>query len=125
MTKRILGASITFCLFILAISCNAVDLSSNGNNTTLLNNTINAINVTNSTLSFTNSTLNSTIAKSINKSDLWNWGDAPAGYVRKGGKIVPEAYSDSDISAMETPSQLSPNNDNVDNRAGGLLVRPG
>jgi len=124
MTKMILGAAIAICLFILALSCNAADFTSKGNNTTLLNNTTNAINVTNSTLNSINNTLNSATAKSTNKSDLWSWGDVPTGYVRKGDKIVPESYSDSDMSAMETPSQSSPSNDNVDSSAGGLLVRP-
>lgn len=114
MTKKILGAGIVISLFILAVSCYAADLTSNGNNSTSLNNTT-AINVTN--------TIDSILGNSANKSDLWDWGDVPAGYVRKGGKIVPDAYSDSDKSVMETPSMLSPN-PNADGRAGGLLVRP-
>ena len=115
MTKSMVGAGIVFSLFILVVS-------SNGNNSTLLNNTT-GLNVTNTTLNPLNGTIDSILGKSANKSDLWNWGDVPAGYVRKGGKIVPEALSDSDKSVMETPSMLSPN-PNADGRAGGLLVRP-
>jgi hypothetical protein len=122
MTKRIVGAGIVFSLFILVVSCYAVDLSSNGNNSSSLNNTT-GLNVTSTTLNPLNGTIDSIIGKSANKSDLWNWGDVPAGYVRKGGKIVPEANSESDESVMETPSILSPN-PNTDGRAGGLLVRP-
>jgi hypothetical protein len=122
MTKSIVGAGIIISLFILAVSCYAVDLSSNGNNTTSLNNTI-GLNATNATLNPLNGTFDSILGKSANKSDLWNWGDVPAGYVRKDGKIVPEALVDSDESVMETPSMLSPN-PNSDFRAGGLLVRP-
>jgi hypothetical protein len=114
MTKKILGAGIVFGLFVLAVSCYAVDLTSSGNNSTSLNNTT-AINVINP--------IDSILGNSSNKSDLWDWGDVPAGYVRKGGKIVPDAYSDSDESVMETPSMLSPN-PNVDGRSAGLLVRP-
>ena len=85
-----MGAGIVFILFILVISCYAVDLSSSGNNSTSLNNTT-ELNVTNTTLNPLNGTIDSILGKSANKSDLWNWGDVPAGYVRKGGKIVPEA----------------------------------
>jgi len=122
MTKRILGAGIVFSLFILAFSCYAADLTSRGNNSDSLNNTT-GLNVTNTTLNPINDTNETILGKSANKSDLWNWGDVPAGYVRKDGKIVPESLSESDESVMETPSMLSPN-PNTDGRAGGLLVRP-
>jgi hypothetical protein len=122
MIKRIVGAGIAFSLFILAVSCYAVDLNSNGNNSTSVNNTT-GMNITNTTLNPLNGTNETILGKSANKSDLWNWGDVPEGYVRKNGKIVPEALADSDESVMETPSMLSPN-PNTDFRAGGLLVRP-
>jgi hypothetical protein len=123
MIKDIVSAGIISSLFILVVSCYAVDLSSNGNNTTSLNNTT-ELNATNTTLNPLNGTINSILGKSANKSDLWSWGDVPAGYVRKDGEIVPEALADSDKSVMETPSELSPNNENTDMRAGGQLVRP-
>jgi len=118
------GAVIALALFVLAASCSGVDIGSIGNNTSASNNTSIALNITNSSLNSTNGTIESISAKQTNKSsDLWNWGDVPAGYVRKDGKIVPEAYSDADKSVMETPSMLSPNTD-VDSRTSGLLVRP-
>jgi hypothetical protein len=124
MIKGIVGAGLAFAFFALAVSCAGLDFASNGNNTTALNNTSIALNITNSSLNSTNGTIDDILEKSTNKSsDLWNWGDVPAGYVRKGGKIVPEADSDLDESVMETPSMLSPN-PNADFRAGGLLVRP-
>ena len=124
MTKRIVGAVIALALFVLAASCSGVDIGSIGNNTSASNNTSIALNTTNSSLNSTNGTVESILAKQTNKSsDLWNWGDVPAGYVRKDGKIVPEAYLDADKSVMETPSMLSPNTD-VDSRTSGLLVRP-
>jgi hypothetical protein len=122
MIKRILGAGIALSLFILVSSCYAVDFGSNGNNSTSLNNTT-ALNITNTTLNPLNGTIDSILGKSANKSELWSWGDVPAGYVRKDGKIVPESISEADESVMETPSMLSPN-PNTDLRAGGLLVRP-
>jgi hypothetical protein len=124
MTKKIVGASIAVALFVIAISCNGLDIGSIGNNTSTLNDTSFAANITNIDLNSTNGTVESILAKSTNKSsDLWNWGDVPAGYTRKDGKIVPDAYSDADESVMETPSMLSPN-PNVDSRISGLLVRP-
>ncbi len=122
MTKGIVGVGIVFSFFILFGSCYSVDLTSGGNNSTSLNNTT-GLNVTNTTLNPLNGAIDSILGKSANKSDLWNWGDVPAGYTRKDGKIIPEALSDSDNSVMETPSMLSPN-PNADGRAGGLLIRP-
>jgi hypothetical protein len=122
MTKRIVGAGIVFSLFILVVSRYAVDLSNNGNNSTSQNNTT-RLNVTNTTQNPLNGTIDSILGKSANKSDLWSWGDVPAGYIRKNGKIVPEALSESDKSVMETSSLLSPN-PNADGRSGGILVRP-
>jgi hypothetical protein len=124
MTKRIEGAAIAFALFVIAASCSGLDIGSMGDNTSASNNTSIDLNIINSSLNSTNGTVESILAKSTNKSsDLWNWGDVPAGYVRKDGKIVPEAYSKADESVMETPSMLSPN-PNVDSRTTGLIVRP-
>lgn len=120
MTKETVVAVIAFGIFALAVSCWAADIPVNGNNTTALDNS--SINATNSTFSPLNGTVASILNQS-NQSDLWNWGDVPAGYVRKDGKIVPEANLDSDGSVMETPSQLSPNSDKY-TRTGGLLVNP-
>jgi hypothetical protein len=123
MTKRIVGAAIALAFFVVAISCNGVDIGSIGNNIPTLNNTSFAMNITNSSLNSTNGTMESILGKSTNKSsDLWNWGDVPEGYVRKDGKIQTEAelYSES---VMETPSEASPYNTEEDN-SGGLLARP-
>jgi len=120
MTKETAVAVIALGIFALVVSCCAIDIPAIGNNATALNNTSPEQNATNSTL---NGSVDSIINQS-NKSDLWNWGDVPAGYVRKNGKIVPEAYLDSDESIMETPNQLSPNNVDKDARTGGLLVQP-
>lgn len=124
MTKETLVAAIAFGIFVLAVSCCAVDLPGNGYNKTALNNTSTAQNITNSTLNPINGTIDSILNESTNESGLWSWGDLPSGYAKKDGKIVPESYLDSDKSVMETPSQLSPNSENTDLRAGGLLVRP-
>ncbi|MDD1738203.1 MAG: hypothetical protein LUQ02_01315 [Methanothrix sp.] len=121
MTRETVIALIAFGIFALAVSCSAVDIPVNGNNTTASDNA--STNVTNSTFSLLNGTVDSVLNQS-NESDLWNWGDVPAGYVRKNGKIVPEAYLDADESVMETPNQLSPNGLNKDTRTGGLLVNP-
>jgi hypothetical protein len=121
MTRETVIALIAFGIFALAVSCSAVDIPVNGNNTTASDNV--STNVTNSTFSPLNGTIDSVLNQS-NESNLWNWGDVPAGYVRENGKIVPEAYLDADESVMETPSQLSPNGLNKDTRTGGLLVNP-
>ena len=123
MTKETVVAAIALGIFALAVSCCAIDIPANGNNTTALDNTSSEQNATNSTLSSLNGTVASILNQS-NESDLWDWGDVPSGYVRKNGKIVPEAYLDSDESVMETPNQLSPNNLEKDTRTGGLLVQP-
>jgi hypothetical protein len=123
MTKRTVGAALVLALFVVAISCNGVDIGSIGKNIPTLNNTSFAMNITNSSLNSTNGTIESLLGKSTNESsDLWNWGDVPEGYVRKGGKIQTEAdlYSES---VMETPSEASPYNTQQDN-SGGLLVKP-
>lgn len=120
MTKETVVAAIALGIFALAVSCCAIDIPANENNTTALDNTSSEKNATNSTL---NGTVASILNQS-NESELWDWGDVPAGYVRKNGKIVPEAYLDSDESVMETPNQLSPNNVEKDTRTGGLLVQP-
>jgi len=123
MTKRIVGAAIAIAFFVIAVSCNGLDIGSIGNNTSTLNNTSLAINITNSSLNATNGTMESILGKSTNESsDLWNWGNVPLGYVRKDGEIKTEAdlYSES---VMETPSEASPYNTEKDN-SGGLLVRP-
>ena len=121
MTRETVIALIAFGIFALAVSCSAVDMPVNGNNTTASDNV--STNVTNSTFSPLNGTIDSVLNQS-NESNLWNWGDVPEGYVRKNGKIVPEGYLDADESVMETPSQLSPNGLNKDARTGGLLVSP-
>ena len=123
MTKETVVAAIALGIFALAVSCCAIDIPANGNNTAALDNISSEQNATNSTLSPLNGTAASVLNQS-NGSDLWSWGDVPAGYVRKNGKIVPEAYLDSDESVMETPNQLSPNNVDKDTRTGGLLVQP-
>jgi hypothetical protein len=123
MTKETAVAVITLGIFALVLSCCAIDIPATGNNTTALVSSISEQNATNSTFSPLNGTVDSILNQS-NQSELWNWGDVPAGYVRKNGKIVPEAYLDSDESVMETPSQLSPNNVDKDVRTGGLLVQP-
>jgi len=120
MTKETVVAVIAFGIFALAVSCWAVDIPVDGNNTTALDNS--STNATNSTFSPLNGAVAAVLNQS-NQSDLWSWGDVPAGYVRKDGKIVPEANLDSDGSVMETPSQLSPNSVK-DTRTGGLLVNP-
>ena len=120
MTKRIVGAAIALAFFVIAVSCNGLDI---GNNTSSLDNTSFEMNISNSSLNSTNGTMESILVKSTNESsDLWNWGDVPLGYVRKDGEIKTEAdlYSES---VMETPSEASPYNTEADN-SGGLLVRP-
>ena len=121
MTKQTVVAAIAFSILALAVSCCAVDIPGIGNNTTASDNS--STNLTNSTSAPLNGTIDSVLNQS-NESDLWTWGDVPAGYARKDGKIVPEAYLDSDESVMETPSQLSPNTVDKDTRTGGLLVQP-
>lgn len=123
MTKETVVAAIALGIFALVVSCCAIDIPANGNNATALDNTSSEQNATNSTFNPLNGTVDSILNQS-NQSDLWNWGDVPAGYVKKNGKIVPEAYLDSDESVMETPNQLSPNNLEKDTRTGGLLVQP-
>ena len=123
MTKETVVVAIALGIFALAVSCCAIDTPANGNNATALDNTSSEQNATNSTFSPLIDTIDSILNQS-NQSDLWNWGDVPAGYVKKNGKIVPEAYVDSDESVMETPNQLSPNNLEKDTRTGGLLVQP-
>lgn len=123
MTKERLGAAIALGILLSAISCCAVDFAGNAKNITDSNNT-SALNATNSTLGPVNDTIDSILNQSTNDSGLWSWGDVPAGYTKKDGKIVPESYLDSDKSVMETPSQSSPNNMDKDTRTGGLLVRP-
>ena len=121
--NRVVIAAIALGIFALVVSCCAIDNPANGNNTTALNNTSTEQNATNSTFSPLNGAVASILNQS-NQSDLWNWGDVPAGYVKKNGKIVPEAYLDSDESVMETPNQLSPNNVEKNTRTGGLLIQP-
>lgn len=121
MTRETVVAVIAFGIIALAVSCSAVDIPVNGNNTTASDNA--STNVTNSTFSPLNGTIDSVLNQS-NESDLWNWGDVPAGYARKNGKIVPEAYLDADESVMETPYEISPNRVDKDTRTGGLLVNP-
>ncbi len=117
MTKKIASAVIILSLFILPSLCIEANLSNTKNDTVLLNITGNATNST-------NSTPNSTIANLTKQSDLWGWGDVPAGYARAANNsIVPEAYLDAEGSVMETPSQAISNN-NVEGTRGGLLVRP-
>ena len=64
MTKGIVGAGIALSLFILVVSCYAVDLSNNGNNSTSLNNTT-ELNVTNTTLNPLNGTIDSYVFSSL------------------------------------------------------------
>ena len=123
MTKETVIAATALGIFALVVSCCAIDIPATGNNNTELDNTSSEQNATNSTFSPLNGTVDSILNQS-NQSDLWNWGDVPAGYVKKNGKIVPEAYLDSDESVMETPHELSPNNVDRDTRTGGLLVQP-
>lgn len=124
MAKKMLAAVIVLSLFVLASFSNAANLSNNESNTVLLNITGNTTNSTNSTLNSTDSLLNSTIANLTKKSDLWSWGEVPAGYTRAANNsIVPEAYLDAEGSVMETPSQAVSNNNVASDRA-GLLVRP-
>ena len=123
MTKETVVAAIALGIFALVVSCWAIDNPAIENNATALNNTNPEQNATNSTFSPLNGTVDSILNQS-NQSDLWNWGDVPAGYVKKNGKIVPEAYIDSDESVMETPNQLSPNNVEKNTRTGGMLVQP-
>jgi hypothetical protein len=123
MTKRIVGAAIALALFVIALSCNGLDIGSIVNNTPTANNTSFVANITNSSLNSTNGTIESILGKSTNaSSDLWNWGDIPLGYARRDGKIVVDAELGSE-SVMETPSEASPYNTEEDN-SGGLLVRP-
>ena len=124
MTKTILAAVIVLSFFTLASSYNAADLSNNESNTTLLNGTENATNSTNSTLNTTNSTMNLTAANLTNESDLWSWGNAPAGYAKAtDGGLVSVVSLDAEGSVMETPSQALSNDDDGD-QPRGLLVRP-
>jgi hypothetical protein len=58
-----------------------------------------------------------------NLSDLWSWGDVPAGYTKIGNNIIPGPSAEPNESVMETPSQLMPENSKA-NDAGGLLVTP-
>jgi hypothetical protein len=121
MKKAMLVAVIG--ITILALACNAADLSGPTGRSILLR-TINATsNSTNSTLNSTNnSTLNST-ATLGNGSDLWSWGNLPVGYARKGNQVVATPPTEANESVMQTPSQLVPGNNNM-NSGGGLLVKP-
>ncbi len=120
MKKAMLVAVIG--ITILALTCNAADLSG-PTGTSILLRTINVTsNSTNSTLNSTNSTLNST-ATLGNGSDLWSWGNLPVGYARNGNQIVVSPPSVANESVMQTPSQLVPGNSNRNN-GGGLLVEP-
>jgi hypothetical protein len=121
--KKDSGGCNSISFFVVAISCNGVDIGSIRKKIPTLNNISFATNITNGSLNSTNSTMESILGKSTSKSsDLWNWGDVPEGYVRKGGKIQTEAelYSES---VMETPSEASPYNTQEDN-SGGLLIKP-
>lgn len=121
MKKAMLVAVIG--ITILALTCNAADLSGPIGRSILLR-TINVTsNSTNSTLNSTNSTLNSTIATLGNGSDLWSWGNLPVGYARKGNQVVVSPPPVANESVMQTPSQLVPGNNNMNN-GGGLLVEP-
>ncbi len=139
MTRKMFATAIVLCLFMVASSCIAADLSSSKNSNVSLNSTGNATNSTNSSMNLTISTSNSTnnTLNSANgtlkstrkdsragKSDLWTWGGIPEGYARASdNSLVPEAYLDAQGSVMETPSQAVPNN-NAGNNPAGLLVRP-
>ena len=52
------------------------------------------------------------------QSDLWSWGDLPAGYTMDGNQIIPGSpFEPGNESIMETPSQLEP-----DNNPGNMVV---
>lgn len=115
-------AVIGLTLLILALTCSAVDLSGSTGKATLSNITGVALNSSNDTLNSTNMTLNSS-STTRNLSDLWSWGDVPAGYTKIGNKIIPGTSVEPNESVMETPSELVPENSKASG-AGGLLVTP-
>ncbi|HUI40175.1 MAG TPA: hypothetical protein VLY86_04550 [Methanothrix sp.] len=119
---RIKIVVIGLTLLLLALTCSAVDLRGSAGKAALLNITGVPLNSFNDTLNSTNITQNSTNITG-NLSDLWSWGDIPAGYTKIGNKIISGSSVEPNESAMETPSQLVPENNKASD-SGGLLVTP-
>jgi hypothetical protein len=114
MNRMKLIATIGFSMLLLALACNAIDLSGQkGKN--ILSDMINSTNSSNESLNYSNAT-------TLKDSSLWSWGKLPAGYSVKGNQIVVGTMTDLNESRMETPLQSVPYN-SIEDR-GGFLVRP-
>ena len=81
-------------------------------------------NINNNVSNSTNFTAKPTNESTGKLSDLWSWGSLPAGYTMDDNQIIPGSPLEPDNeSVMETASQLEPDN-NVENTAEGMLVKP-